>query len=257
MDQIPHKQKGAIDNLKPKTAFKAGLTTGIGVMFIIGFFVLLGVILTDKTDNDDTGSNGSNNIVVDDNNNNNNNGQQPSAVQLQAVSKENDWIRGDKDAKVSIIEFSDIDCPYCGRFHDTMKQVIDAYDGQVNWVYRHFPLTSLHPESAKKAEAVECVGELGGNDKVWQFLDKLYAGKTSLSQLGATVSSLGLNSSEFQTCLDSGKYKGAVSNEAIQAQAAGGGGTPHSVIVSGDTKVPMKGALPFNSIKASLDAILK
>jgi protein-disulfide isomerase len=253
MDQVPHKPKSAIDNLKPKTAFKAGLMTGLGIMFIIGFFILLGVVLTDKTDNVNVVDNGGDNVV----DNGGDTGQQPANVQLQAVDKNNDWIRGDKNAKVSIIEFSDIDCPFCGRFHTTMKQVLDAYDGQINWVYRHFPLTSLHPDSAKKAEGVECVGELGGNDKVWEFLDKIYTEKTSLSQLGAAASSIGINSGDFQTCLDSGKYRGAVSNEAVQAQAAGGRGTPHSIIVSGDTKIPISGAQPFDSIKASLDTVLK
>jgi len=255
MDQPSNRSNSTIDNLKPKTAFKAGLMSGLAIMFIVGFFILLGVILT--KDSDDTDNNigtGNTNTVVA---NNGDNGQQPTAIQVQAVDKNNDWIRGDKNAKVSIIEFSDLDCPYCARFHETMKQVIDAYDGQVNWVYRHFPLTSLHPEAAVKAEAVECVGELGGNDKVWQFLDKLYTEKITASQLPTTVSSLGLDSGKFQECLNSGKYKGAVSNEAVQAQAAGGRGTPHSVIVAGDTKLPISGALPFDSIKAQLDAVLQ
>ena len=253
-NNTPNRPKGAIDNMGPKTAFKAGLMTGLGIMFIVGFFILLGVVLNDKKDDNDGGANNDNNVVV---NNGGDTGQQPTSISLQAVDKNEDWIRGDKNAKVSIVEFSDIDCPFCGRFHTTMQQVMEAYDGQVNWVYRHFPLTSLHPEAAKKAEAVECVGELGGNDKVWEFLDTLYTNKTSLAQLGGVVSGLGLDSGKFQECLESGKYTGAVSNEAVQAQSAGGRGTPHSIIVSGDTKIPISGALPFDSIKASLDTILK
>lgn len=84
-----------------------------------------------------------------------------------------DWLYGDKNASMTIVEYSDIDCPYCKSFHATLQQVVADYKGQINWVYRHFPLTSLHPNALLKAQATECVGEQGGNDKFWQYLDKL------------------------------------------------------------------------------------
>lgn len=86
-----------------------------------------------------------------------------------------DHIRGDINAPVKIVEFSDIDCPFCKRFHTTMLEVMNTYgkEGKVAWVYRHFPLTQLHPDAANKAEASECVAELGGNDKFWEFVDGL------------------------------------------------------------------------------------
>jgi protein-disulfide isomerase len=86
-----------------------------------------------------------------------------------------DHIRGDINAPVKIVEFSDIDCPFCKRFHSTMQEVMKTYgdSGKVAWVYRHFPLTQLHPDAANKAEASECVAELGGNDKFWAFVDGL------------------------------------------------------------------------------------
>lgn len=86
-----------------------------------------------------------------------------------------DHIRGDINAPVKIIQYSDIDCPFCKRFHGTMQEVMDSYgkDGKVAWVMRHFPLTQLHPDAFNKAEASECVAELGGNDKFWKFVDTL------------------------------------------------------------------------------------
>ncbi|MBU1202659.1 DsbA family protein [Patescibacteria group bacterium] len=250
-----HSNKGPIDNLKPKAAFKAGLLSGLGVMFAIGFFVLLGMMLNGKDFSlgKNTNSNNNNQIA----NANTNDNAAAAAITIQPVDKDKDWIRGNKNAKVSIIEFSDIDCPFCQRFHDTMNEIMKEYGNDVNWVYRHFPLTSLHPEAAKKAEASECVGEQGGNDKFWEFLDKVFAAGTKVADLGVVVSNMGLNANDFQSCLDSGKYAAKVQDQSRQAQAAGGRGTPYSIIISGDQKVPIPGALPIDSVKASLDSILK
>lgn len=86
-----------------------------------------------------------------------------------------DHIRGDINAPVKIVEFSDIDCPFCKKFHTTMQEVMKTYgkDGKVAWVYRHLPLTQLHPDAKNKAEASECVTEIGGKDKFWAFVDRL------------------------------------------------------------------------------------
>ena len=124
--------------------------------------------------------------------------------------------------------------------------------------YRHFPLPSLHPEAPKKAEAIECVGELGGNDKVWAFMDKLFvATKPTLAQLPNIVKNLGLDSAKFTECLNSGKYTAKVNEQSQQAQAAGAQGTPYSVVLMGDQKVPINGAYPIAEIKTILDGLLK
>lgn len=247
-----HKDRGVIDSLKPKAAFKAGLITGLGIMFVIGFFILLGLMLNDKGIFE---NNGNTNDVVK--NNVNDGTDTGSDIELQKVDKNNDWIRGDKNAKITIVEFSDLDCPFCSRFHDTTEQLLKDYAGDINLVYRHFPLPSLHPEATKKAEATECVGSLGGNDKFWEFLDKIFAGDETVADLANIVSSIGVNSVQFQECLDSGKYAAKVQDQSKQAQAAGGRGTPYSIIVSGDTLIPIAGALPIDTIKASLDSLLK
>lgn len=251
-----HRQKGAIDNMRPKTAFKAGLFSGIGIMFVIGFFVLLGMMLSgdglklgksdaakkyqggdtsvatsldqklvdmavevgvdgdtftsclnsgDQADkiNDQSvqaqtagGQGTPHNVMIYGNIKVAVPGALPYAqmkaiidqllagqtpeennpsINIQALDKDNDWVRGNPDAQLQVIEFSDIDCPYCQRHHDTMNQLMNTYGDKMAWVYRHFPLTQLHPDAFHKAEAAECVGALSDNETYWEYLDKLFA----------------------------------------------------------------------------------
>lgn len=253
------KEKDLVASLRPKSAFKAGLISGLAIMFVVGFFVLLGVVLTGNSQSS------GNNITA------NNKAPNPTApnptlggdsgtINIQPVSSD-DWVKGDKNAKISIIEFSDTECPFCKRFHSTMNQVLSQYDGQVNWIYRHFPLTSLHPNAAKEAEATECAGELGGNDGFWAYTDRLFEITPSnnglqLSQLPEIAGDVGLDVGKFQECLDSSRYASKVQDHGRQAQTAGGRGTPYSVILAGDQKVPVNGALPFEQVKSMLDALI-
>lgn len=87
-----------------------------------------------------------------------------------------DHLNGSPEAPVTIIEYSDLDCPFCKQFHETMNRVMNEYGpaGQVAHVFRHFPLASLHPNAAKQAEAAECAAELGGNLKFWEFLNRVF-----------------------------------------------------------------------------------
>lgn len=87
----------------------------------------------------------------------------------------NDYLRGNEDARIVVIEFSDIECPFCARFHDTMKQVLAEYPDDVAWVYRHFPLDQIHPNARRAAAAVECIGEEQGADAYWTALDAMFA----------------------------------------------------------------------------------
>lgn len=248
-------QRGIIDNLKPKAAFKAGLASGLGVVIVIGFFILLGMVLNGKGLSSDKNTNDDNNVVV-----NNGGTVTPPAGDAPIVIgdlNDDDWVHGDKNADITIIEFSDIDCPFCTRFHDTMNQVMKDYSGKVNWVYRHFPLTTLHPDAFKKAVAAECVGEQGGNDMFWNFLDKLFAGDETMANIADVAVSVGANKANFESCLASNKYDSKIQSQSAEAQKAGGRGTPYSVILSGDQKIAIPGALPYASVQASLDALLK
>lgn len=82
-----------------------------------------------------------------------------------------DYVKGDKNARFTLIEYSDIDCPFCKRFHPTAQKLIDSYTGQISWVYRQFPLDQLHPNARTKAEGARCAGKLGGAETFWKYLD--------------------------------------------------------------------------------------
>lgn len=97
---------------------------------------------------------------------------------LNLPIKPTDYVRGTQGAPVTIVEYSDLECPYCKRFHPNMLQLMQEYNGKILWAYRHFPL-SFHANAEKEAEATECVGKLGGAEKYWTFIDKVYERTTS------------------------------------------------------------------------------
>ncbi|OJI09032.1 MAG: disulfide bond formation protein DsbA [Candidatus Vogelbacteria bacterium CG10_big_fil_rev_8_21_14_0_10_49_38] len=176
-----------------------------------------------------------------------------------------DHIRGNPDAPVKIVEFSDIECPFCKRFHPTMKQVFDEYgkNGQVTWVYRHFPLDAIHPKARKEAEATECANELGGNDKFWAYLDQIYEVTPSNNNLDPKelpniAEFVGLNRAKFEQCLSSGKYARHVADDLSDAQNSGGNGTPWSIIVAPNGKmIPLSGAQPYTAVKQLIELALQ
>ncbi len=185
----------------------------------------------------------------------------PQAIKKPEVTK-NDYIRGNKNAKVTLVEYADFECPFCKRFHPTMLQVMKEYGDKINWVYRHFPL-SFHANAQKEAEAAECAGKLGGNDAFWKYADAIYDKTTSngtgiaLDQLAPIASQIGLNSIKFQTCVDSGEFTQKVKDEEASGTAEGVTGTPGTIIIDakGNTQL-VPGALPFEQIKPLIDAAL-
>lgn len=94
-------------------------------------------------------------------------------INLDPVSPDDHYF-GSKDAEVVIVEYSDLECPYCAKFHDTLHQLVTDYNGKVAWVYRHLPLTQIHATAEDKALASECVAELGGNDAFWKYIDNIF-----------------------------------------------------------------------------------
>lgn len=105
-------------------------------------------------------------------------GQGPTGEATDSVNPvtANDFVKGDRNAAVTIVEYSDFDCPFCSRFHTTMNSVLEG-ESDVAWVYRHFPLDQLHPEARAVARAAECVGELEGEEAFWEFTDGYFAAK--------------------------------------------------------------------------------
>ncbi len=188
----------------------------------------------------------------------------PTDINIKPVDN-TDHIRGALAAPVKIVEFSDPECPFCKMFHSTMKQVIDVYakNNQVAWVYRNFPLDALHPKARHESEALECAGELGGNDKFWSYLDRLMIVTPSNNQLDPTqlyeiANFVKLDAEKFKTCLDSGRYAKKIQADIDEAISAGGSGTPYSVIISSTgKKYPVDGALPYATLKTMIDTALQ
>lgn len=174
-----------------------------------------------------------------------------------------DHIRGNKNAKVTLVEYSDFECPFCKSFHPTGQTLMKTYGDKIRWVYRHFPLT-FHANAQKEAEASECIAELGGNDAFWKYADTIFERTTSngngfaLDKLGAMASELGVNQTQFQSCLDSGKYEKLVKSQIADGTAAGVGGTPSTFIINskGDSRL-IVGAQPIEAFKTPIDQALK
>lgn len=157
-----------------------------------------------------------------------------------------DHILGNPNAKLSLVEYSDTECPFCKKFQTTMNQLMDKYgkDGTINWVYRHFPLDkpdssgrALHSKSGKEAQATECAFDLGGEAKFWKYLDSIYQITPSNNgldpaKLPELAKQNGLDVTKFQACLDSGKYKDKVEAMYQSGITAGVSSTPNTIIIS-------------------------
>jgi protein-disulfide isomerase len=183
----------------------------------------------------------------------------PTKVTVQPVTS-SDHVLGDvSKAKVVIVEYSDLECPFCKNFQTTLHQAVAEYGDKVAWVYRHF---TVHSNAPHEAEASECVAELGGNAKFFQYIDKIFSISKSDNNLDpklltTTAVSLGINQSQFQSCLDSGKYASLVSQESQDAVASGGQGTPYTILVTKNTNYPInEGAIPYTALKSAIDALL-
>lgn len=185
-----------------------------------------------------------------------------SADQVDRL-REDDHVRGDRNARVLLIEYSDLECPFCKRFHPTAQQIIDEYKGQVAWVYRHFPLDQIHSKADKEAEAVECANELAGSDGFWKLVDKIFEVTPSnngldLDYLPQLAGQVGLDQAKFKSCLDSGKYADHVESDYQSGIKAGVTGTPGNILLdtkTGKTKL-IPGALPFENFKPEIDKLL-
>lgn len=169
--------------------------------------------------------------------------------------EESDHIRGDFSAPVTIVEYSDFQCPFCKRFHPTMQQILADYPGKVRWVYKHFPLDQIHAQARPSAEASECVWEQKGNDGFWQFADSLFENQSRLGEALYTelAESLGLNLTQFGNCVSSRKYKDHVEADSQEGIKAGVRGTPGN-FVNGEA---IPGAVPYETLKAAVDRALE
>lgn len=240
-----------------------GFVGGFLVLCTIGFFILLGILLGDgKSDSvafvSPTANTGD--AIAPSGN------QPPPAAAEVALPpvKDNEHIRGNKKASVTLVEYSDTECPFCKKYHETVNQVLaqDKYKDTVRLVYRHYPLRGLHQKAAREAEATECAAELGGNDAFWKYLDQIFARTQSndsldTAQLPQIAQDIKLNRKKFEECLNSGKKAAVVAEHEASGNAAGVQGTPHSIVITADgKKIPFSGALDAPQLQQILDSAL-
>ncbi len=182
---------------------------------------------------------------------------------VETVSlRQDDHVFGDLNkAEVVIVEYSDSDCPFCQRFHQSMKDVIKDYGTKVAWVYRYFPL-SIHANAGNEAIALECSAELGGNDVFWKYLDEVIeitvSPEKSANILTSTAVRLGLDEKLFSKCLTSQSVAKKIADQSAEAQALGARGTPYSIVINKkNEQVAIPGAYPIEEIKKIIDGLMK
>ena len=213
------------------------LTILMGIVVIMTFFNTYSLLyLSDRI-----------NIIAGDTNN------QLEANESSPFSTDDDAIMGSEDAPVTMIEFSDFECYYCGKFYtETLPQLKTNYidTGKVRFVYRDYPL-AMHQNAQKAAEAAECAGEQG---KFWEYHNKLLENQNALDNesLKQYAKDLGLNEAQFNTCLDSGEMTSEVQKDFSDGASYGVTGTPTFFI--NDQK--LVGAKPYSSFESAIEAEL-
>jgi protein-disulfide isomerase len=160
-------------------------------------------------------------------------------------------VKGDPKAPVTIVEFSDFQCPYCKKSESTLHELLTKYSGRVKLAYLDFPLRDIHPQAQRAAEAARCAGEQG---RFWEYHDALYAEQSKLdgAELLTHARALHLDEKSFQSCLDSGKFKSKIEADMEQGRKVGVAGTP-GFFVNG---VFLSGALPSADFEKVIDTQL-
>lgn len=238
-----------LDATPPKTAFTFGIVLGVAVMSILALGGVVTMMARGGGVNLAFGKDGGNVAPAP--------AYVPTAGDVVPTGPvdvpvtDQDHIRGSKDAKVTLVEFSDFECPFCGRFKPTVDQVLRDYGDKIRLVYKHFPLDSIHPFARPAAEASECAAEQG---KFWEYHDGLFTNQDKLSNeyFGQLAGELNLDTTKFTNCLTTGKYRQRVEDDYQMGLAAGVQGTPHTLV----NGIAISGAESLAVVKARIDAAL-
>jgi protein-disulfide isomerase len=191
--------------------------------------------------------------------------RQKLARAARKVATGRDHILGDPAAEVSLIEYSDFECPFCTRFHGSPGSVMQRYPGRVNWVFRHFPLSFHEPAARREAIAAECAGQLGGNDVFWKYAHTLFRDTRSNGQglpeaksTESIASQLGLDASRFSSCMAGAGAAKRVDEDLADGAATGITGTPTTVVRNNRTgaSVAIVGAQPVEVLVSAVEKLL-
>jgi len=175
----------------------------------------------------------------------------------------NKRIYGSEKARYTMVEFSDTECPYCKKFHDTPKQVVDASNGLINWEWKHMPLGFHNPSALKQAVASECANELGGNKAFWVYMHSIFdetkGNGQGVKSITDVAYGIGLDVEKFNTCLSDKKHLEKVQDDLKQAKSLGVNSTPVTYIVDNKTgrKVIMKGMVKPIALVSAIQKLKK
>lgn len=185
--------------------------------------------------------------------------------EIKAVTGD-DHILGNPNAELVVVEYSDTECPYCKNFHTTIRQIMQEHgsQGEVAWVYRHFPLDNLHKKARYEALATECVASIGGNNAFWNYLNRIFEITPSndgleAEELFTLAEEQGIDTTEFTACMNDGSLAAAVEDDYQSGLDANVRGTPYSfILVKGSqTVVPIDGAQPYSVVKNVITTLLE
>lgn len=181
---------------------------------------------------------------------------------------ESDFVEGNADSKIVVIEYSDPECPFCVTLHPNLKRIRNEYASKIAFVYRHFPLTQIHPNAFDESKAIACAGSLGGTPKFYEYVDKLYGFKsenqtTQLPTNGKEeiAGHIGLDIEDFKNCVATDAAASAVDISINAGVQAGVQGTPATFVLEKTRKgyeiiAMIDGARPYEYIKAAIDQAL-
>jgi len=170
-------------------------------------------------------------------------------------------IYGKEDSRYSLVVFSDIECPYCKKYHKTPKNVVDKYPDHVNWQFKHFPLGFHNPVAAVEAIATECAAEIGGNRAFWVYLQQMMDDTKSNGQGAGDIQTIaervGLDPKKFVQCIKGGKHKKTIDEHMAKAKELNVTSTPVTFLVDNNTgkNIMLKGMVSEGNIIGALQKI--
>jgi len=175
-----------------------------------------------------------------------------------------DYIRGNPNAPIMLVEYSDYDCQFCKQYHDTMRMIMDDYGatGRVAWVYRQFPVEQLHPNAPRISEAALCTGELGGAPAFWTFTDLIFDERdpsqaTNMTRLPEFAQTAGVSLADYTDCMSSGRQRAVVQASVDEAFAIGADGTPYTILLVGNQQAVISGAQPYAVVRNTIESLLR
>lgn len=218
----------------------------VPIAIICGFaMIAIAIFFTNKSDSDRTAD-----ILAK---------QNQESVDQEGVPRpvdDNDYILGNPNAPIMMVEYSDYDCPFCKQYHETLRQIMDEYGvtGKLAWAYRQYPLTQLHPNAPIVAEAALCVGDIGGNQAFWDFSNSVFDERaideqTNITKLPEFATAAGVSNDAYKECVESDRMQEKLKANIEDGFNSGARGTPYTVLIVGTQQAIINGAQSYETVK--------